>query len=284
MGLPSIDHVSLCKWIQRHWGSFPSLSCFTNVVLWLSEASLLNIVPCLSFVQFSHSTSLMVSDDMKCWRQWSKETGCPHLGKGIDRERLSNESYRTGLFCSHRLHDMLLVKRPWKGCWNFQGQGTGWSGARLLQVVFCSSSSGKCSRDCMSNKWVTFGCRYRSSSRDDVRTWKSSWASCSSNELMCHRYSLRTSNRHPASSTSSSPSSSLDRAWRSPRREVDSWFSLDDLIIGDWENFSSHMINDGHAAKPWSKEFKKQVLPKFKRPGTIAFFRFFFCVIGPHKT
>lgn len=29
---------------------------------------------------------------------------------------------------------------------------------------------------------------------------------------MCHRYSLRTSRRHPASSTSSSPSSSLDRA------------------------------------------------------------------------
>lgn len=33
------------------------------------------------------------------------------------------------------------------------------------------------SRDCMSKKWVTLGLRSRSSSREDVRTWKSSCAS-----------------------------------------------------------------------------------------------------------
>lgn len=95
----------------------------------------------------------------------------------------------------------------------------------------------------MSNKCVTLGWRSRSSSREEVRTWKSSWASwgdknqhqnttiralkywintintepymrttCSSNELMCQRYSLRTSSKHPASSTSSSPGSSVDSA------------------------------------------------------------------------
>lgn len=47
----------------------------------------------------------------------------------------------------------------------------------------------------------------------EMQPWSiTDWQTCSSNELMCHRYSLRTSRRHPASSTSSSPGSSLDRA------------------------------------------------------------------------
>lgn len=132
------------------------------------------------------------------------------------------------------------------------------------------------------------------------------WPTCSSNELMCHRYSLSTSRRHPASSTSSSPGSSLDRAvsaettcisktWtntassqhsymtsclyiplRSWSSVVDSRLSLHDWIIGDPEKFSSHLMNDGHAAKPWSKEFRKQVLPRFNRPGTIP--------VGKHES
>lgn len=184
----------------------------------------------------------------------------------------------------------------------------------------------------MSNKWVTLGWRFCSSSREEVRTWKSSCASlegkkqvlikhcniyfictilkaptshslweltCSSNELMCQRYNLRTSRRHPASRTSSSVGSSLDRAvrvqtmWRNRNKHsrffklgltrltgqvytpfrswssvVDSWLSLQDWT-GRPENFSNQLIKDGHAAKPWSKEFKKQVLPRFRRPGTI---------------
>lgn len=56
---------------------------------------------------------------------------------------------------------------------------------------------------------------------------------------------------------------------RSCNSVVDSWLSLHDWITGEPENFSSHLMNDGHAAKPWSKEFRKQVLPRFNRPGTI---------------
>lgn len=284
MGVPSLDHVNLCKWMQRHWGSFPSFSCLTNVVLWLSTTCPFIVVACWSLVQFSHSTSLMVSEEIKCWRHWSREIGRPHWGKGMDRERLSNESYRTGLCSSQRLQNMLLVNRPWNGCWNFHGLGIGWRGARLLHVIVFSSWSGRLSRECMSNRFVTLGWRSRSSSREDVRTWNSSCASCSSNELMCHLYSLRTSRRHPASSTSSSPGSSLDRALRSWSSVVDSWLSLQDWIEGRAANFSSHLMNDGHAAKPWSNEFRKQVFPKFKRPGAIPLFLFFRSVIGPHKT
>lgn len=31
--------------------------------------------------------------------------------------------------CPQRLQSMLLVNRPWKGCWNFHGFGIGWRGA-----------------------------------------------------------------------------------------------------------------------------------------------------------
>lgn len=190
------------------------------------------------------------------------------------------------------------------------------------------------------------------------------WLTCSSDELMCHRYSLRISRRHPASSISSSPGSSLDRAvsaethvsfqhknyerffilkktpkqnktksiifrcsnvsftictlievfffflsffktvalckfqncwcitfdsyqwfngekregekkkslalpFRSCNRVLDSWLSLHIWFMGVSEIFSSQQMKDGHAAKPWSKEFRKQVFPKFNRPGTI---------------
>lgn len=182
------------------------------------------------------------------------------------------------------------------------------------------------SSHCISKKWGTLGRRSRSSSREDVRTWKSScasweiitsdtliresinwnnietitemqdWLTCSSNELMCHRYSLRISRRHPASSKSSSPGSAFDRAarvetrpyqqdkrggklsdyspglvspFRSCSRVADSWFSLHALFMGESKTFSSQQMKDGHAAKPWSKEFRKQVFPKFNRPGTI---------------
>lgn len=181
------------------------------------------------------------------------------------------------------------------------------------------------------------------------------WLTCSSDELMCHRYSLRISRRHPASSISSSSGSSLDRAvsaethasfqhdnyesffffkknpiksiifrcsnvsftictlkefffksflklwlcvnfktvdalhltltsdlmvrrekkkslvlpFRSCNRVLDSWLSLHIWLMGESEIFSSQQMKDGHAAKPWSKEFRKQVFPKFNRPGTI---------------
>lgn len=102
---------------------------------------------------------------------------------------------------------------------------------------------------------------------------------------------------------------------RSCNSVMDSWLSLHDWMKGEAENFSSHLMNDGHAAKPWSKEFRKQVLPRFSRPGTIPdrkyeslsntalklvpnipsvewkssyqflpLFLFFLSVIGPHKT
>lgn len=50
---------------------------------------------------------------------------------------------------------------------------------------------------------------------------------------------------------------------------MDSWLSLHDWIMAEPENVSNHLMKDGHAAKPWSKEFRKQVLPKFNRPGTM---------------
>lgn len=56
------------------------------------------------------------------------------------------------------------------------------------------------------------------------------------------------------------------RSWSSV---MESWLSLHDWIGGEPENFSSHLMKDGHAANPWSKEFRKQVLPKFNSPGTI---------------
>ena len=92
---------------------------------------------------------------------------------------------------------------------------------------------------------------------------------------------------------------------------LDRWLSLLDWIIGESENFSSHLTKDGHAAKPWSNELRKQVLLKFNRPGTIPerkhkllfittivkliyvfvkanqispFFLFFLSVSGPHRT
>lgn len=56
------------------------------------------------------------------------------------------------------------------------------------------------------------------------------------------------------------------RSWSSV---TESWLFLHDWIVGEHENCSSHPMKDGHAAKPWSREFRKQVLPKFKRPGTM---------------
>lgn len=56
---------------------------------------------------------------------------------------------------------------------------------------------------------------------------------------------------------------------RSWSNVMESWLFLHDRIVGDCENCSSHPMKDGHAAKPWSREFRKQVLPKFKRPGTM---------------
>ena len=96
------------------------------------------------------------------------------------------------------------------------------------------------------------------------------------------------------------------RSWSSV---VDSWLSLHDWTAGEPENFSSHLMKDGHDANPWSNEFRKQVLPKFNKPGTIPerkhkslqvlsyidlcptlsywslpLFLFFLSVIGPHRT
>lgn len=56
------------------------------------------------------------------------------------------------------------------------------------------------------------------------------------------------------------------RSWSSV---VDSWLSLHDWTAGEPANFSSHLMKDGHDANPWSNEFRKQVLPKFNKPGTI---------------
>lgn len=33
-------------------------------------------------------------------------------------------------------------------------------------------------------------------------------------------------------------------------------------------NSSSHLMNDGHEDRPCSREFMKQVFPRFSRPGT----------------
>lgn len=153
-----------------------------------------------TFVQLSQSTSLIVSEEMKCWRQWSKDKGRP-WGKNTKwdcRQIISRNSYilhcsclsvfltyplrqgngqgqtfkwvvpywtlknnNRGILtitqavllpwptkkhpfcfavqlvgklvkltcCPQRLQSMLLVNRPWKGCWNFHGFGIGWRGA-----------------------------------------------------------------------------------------------------------------------------------------------------------
>lgn len=101
---------------------------------------------------------------------------------------------------------------------------------------------------------------------------------------------------------------SLVLPFRSCNRVLDSWLSLHILFMGESEIFSSQQMKDGHAAKPWSREFRKQVFPKFNRPGTIPkkekwlqlqhdhklctdlpnsvlpLFFFLLSVTGPHKT
>lgn len=62
---------------------------------------------------------------------------------------------------------------------------------------------------------------------------------------------------------------SLVLPFRSCKRVLDTWLSLHTWFTGESEIFSSQQMKDGHAAKPWSKEFRKQVFPKFNRPGTI---------------
>lgn len=154
-----------------------------------------------TFVQLSQSTSLIVSEEMKCWRQWSKDTGRPweknHVSLRTDKQKQlhivlflfvglfdlptevrewtgtdfqmshivldskKKKKKKKGIVdnypscaptvtrkkctfcfavelvgklikltcCPQRLHSMLLVNRPWKGCWNFHGFGIGWRGA-----------------------------------------------------------------------------------------------------------------------------------------------------------
>lgn len=149
-------------------------------------------------------------------------------------------------WCPQRLQSMLLVKRPWKGCWNFHGFGIGRRGAvkqkqmiaqvksnwrakgpwlirctyhdscrspfvlgleesglkhRMCELIWSlGNPKESCkgffrvwnmqqltSRDCISKMWGTLGRRSRSSSREDVRTWKSS---CASWEIIQHSEQL----------------------------------------------------------------------------------------------
>lgn len=96
-------------------------------------------------MQFSHSTSLIVSEEIKCCRHWSREIGRPweqtqvklkkqmnntevikydtikicvllavlltHWGRGMDKERLSNESYRTGLYKRKHTQSIIFGKQ-----------------------------------------------------------------------------------------------------------------------------------------------------------------------------
>ena len=48
----------------------------------------------------------------------------------------------------------------------------------VFQVFSKRTNSALTLRDSMSNKWQTLGRRSLSSSREDVSTWNSSWASC----------------------------------------------------------------------------------------------------------
>lgn len=50
---------------------------------------------------------------------------------------------------------------------------------------------------------------------------------------------------------------------------MDSWLFLQDWSVAEPENFSNHLMKDGHAANPWSNEFRKQVFPRFNSPGTM---------------
>lgn len=211
-GVPWLDQLSRCRWMHRHWGSFPSFNCLTKVVLWCSTFSPFNVPLASIFVQLSHTTSRTDSDEMKWWRQWSRVNGWPHVAAGILSERLSKVSNRTGLWCSQCLQTILLVSLPWKGCWDFQWLDVGWGDPLVRQVICLGVISDCCSRECTSNKCVTRGWRSRSSSNDEVMTWNNSWASCSSNDEICHLYILKTSNKQLASKTSSSVTSWQDKA------------------------------------------------------------------------
>lgn len=54
------------------------LGSFIILCIPYRESSCLNVMHVgNTFVQLSQSTSLIVSEEMKCWRHWSKDTGRP---------------------------------------------------------------------------------------------------------------------------------------------------------------------------------------------------------------
>ena len=65
-----------------------------------------------TLVQFSHSTSLMVSEEIKCWRHWSRDMGRP-WGQTQIKLRQTDEMIRYIKGRLHQFHTLKCVYRSW---------------------------------------------------------------------------------------------------------------------------------------------------------------------------